>query len=119
MHASLYVDLEQLGLDELPLIADHRDGVRAGQQIARRELAELVDGQDQLLPRREHVDLDPALFRPFGEQHPPDDRTSLREREFAEVETPVARLIVAGKLPDGGSVRVDVVGDALRVEPVS
>ena len=36
-----------------------------------------------------------------------------------EVETPVARLIVAGKLPDGGTVRVDVVGDALRVEPVS
>ena len=35
-----------------------------------------------------------------------------------EVETPVARLIVAGKLHDGGTVRVDVVGDALRVEPV-
>jgi ATP-dependent Clp protease ATP-binding subunit ClpB len=34
-----------------------------------------------------------------------------------EVETPVARLIVAGKLRDGGTVRVDVVGDALRVEP--
>jgi ATP-dependent Clp protease ATP-binding subunit ClpB len=36
-----------------------------------------------------------------------------------EVETPVARLIVSGKLPDGGTVRVDVVGDALRVEPVA
>jgi ATP-dependent Clp protease ATP-binding subunit ClpB len=34
-----------------------------------------------------------------------------------EVETPVARLIVAGKLRDGGTVRVDVAGDALRVEP--
>ena len=33
-----------------------------------------------------------------------------------EVETPVARLIVAGKLRDGGTVRVDVAGDALRVE---
>ncbi|OLB93748.1 MAG: ATP-dependent chaperone ClpB [Candidatus Rokubacteria bacterium 13_1_40CM_68_15] len=33
-----------------------------------------------------------------------------------EVETPVARLIVAGKLTDGGKVRVDVVGDTLRVE---
>jgi ATP-dependent Clp protease ATP-binding subunit ClpB len=33
-----------------------------------------------------------------------------------EVETPVARLIVAGKLRDGGTVRVDAVGDALRVE---
>ena len=36
-----------------------------------------------------------------------------------EVETPVARLIVAGKLSEGGTVRVNVVGDALRVEPVS
>ena len=36
-----------------------------------------------------------------------------------EVETPVARLIVAGKLRDGGAVRVDAVGDALRVEPTS
>ncbi len=35
-----------------------------------------------------------------------------------DVETPIARLIVAGKLRDGGTVRVDVAGDALRVEPV-
>jgi hypothetical protein len=34
------------------------------------------------------------------------------------VETPVARLIVAGKLHDGGMVRVDVAGDGLRVEAV-
>jgi ATP-dependent Clp protease ATP-binding subunit ClpB len=33
-----------------------------------------------------------------------------------EVETPIARLIVAGKLRDGGTVRADVVGDELRVE---
>ena len=33
-----------------------------------------------------------------------------------EVETPVARLIVAGKVRDGDTVRVDVAGDALRVE---
>jgi ATP-dependent Clp protease ATP-binding subunit ClpB len=36
-----------------------------------------------------------------------------------EVETPVARLIVAGKLRDGSTVRVDAAGDALRVEPVA
>jgi ATP-dependent Clp protease ATP-binding subunit ClpB len=36
-----------------------------------------------------------------------------------DVETPVARLIVAGKLREGGTVRVDVAGDALRVEPVA
>jgi ATP-dependent Clp protease ATP-binding subunit ClpB len=34
-----------------------------------------------------------------------------------DVETPVARLIVAGKLKDGGTVRVEGQGDALRVEP--
>jgi ATP-dependent Clp protease ATP-binding subunit ClpB len=36
-----------------------------------------------------------------------------------EVETPVARLIVGGKLRDGGTVRVDAAGDALRVEPAA
>ena len=36
-----------------------------------------------------------------------------------EVETPVARLIVAGKVRDGATVRVDAAGDALRVEPVA
>jgi ATP-dependent Clp protease ATP-binding subunit ClpB len=36
-----------------------------------------------------------------------------------EVETAIARLIVAGKLRDGGAVRIDVADDALRVEPVS
>ena len=36
-----------------------------------------------------------------------------------EVETPVARLIVAGKLTDGGAARIDVVGGALRIEPVA
>jgi ATP-dependent Clp protease ATP-binding subunit ClpB len=36
-----------------------------------------------------------------------------------EVETPVARLIVAGRLADGGTARVDAAGDGLRVEPAS
>jgi ATP-dependent Clp protease ATP-binding subunit ClpB len=36
-----------------------------------------------------------------------------------EVETPVARLIVGGKLRDGGTVRVNAAGDALRVEPAA
>jgi len=36
-----------------------------------------------------------------------------------EVETPVARLIVAGKVRDGDTVRVDVSGNTLRVEPVA
>ncbi|HVQ77478.1 MAG TPA: ATP-dependent chaperone ClpB [Candidatus Binatia bacterium] len=43
----------------------------------------------------------------------------LRRAIQREVETPVARLIVAGKLPDGGTVRVDMAGEVLRVEPVA
>jgi ATP-dependent Clp protease ATP-binding subunit ClpB len=35
-----------------------------------------------------------------------------------EVETPVARLMVAGKLRDGGKGRVDVADDGLRVDAV-
>jgi ATP-dependent Clp protease ATP-binding subunit ClpB len=35
-----------------------------------------------------------------------------------EVETPIARLIVGGSVKDGGKVRVDAVGDTMRVEPV-
>ncbi|MBM4442068.1 MAG: ATP-dependent chaperone ClpB [Candidatus Rokubacteria bacterium] len=34
-----------------------------------------------------------------------------------EVETPIARLIVAGRLRDGGSIRVDVRDDTIVVEP--
>jgi RimJ/RimL family protein N-acetyltransferase len=36
-----------------------------------------------------------------------------------DVETPIARLIVAGKLVDGATVGGDAVGDRLQVEPVS
>jgi ATP-dependent Clp protease ATP-binding subunit ClpB len=34
-----------------------------------------------------------------------------------DVETPIARLIVAGKVKDGSTARVDAAGDALRIEP--
>jgi ATP-dependent Clp protease ATP-binding subunit ClpB len=36
-----------------------------------------------------------------------------------EVETPVARLIVAGQVRDGDTVRVDVAENALRVDTVA
>jgi ATP-dependent Clp protease ATP-binding subunit ClpC len=35
-----------------------------------------------------------------------------------EVETPIARLIVAGKVRDGATIRVDAAGEALRIEVV-
>jgi ATP-dependent Clp protease ATP-binding subunit ClpB len=33
-----------------------------------------------------------------------------------EVETPLARLIVAGTVKDGGAVRIDAAGEGLRLE---
>ena len=36
-----------------------------------------------------------------------------------EVETPIARLIVAGRLGDGATARVDILGEEFRVEPAS
>jgi ATP-dependent Clp protease ATP-binding subunit ClpB len=77
----------------------------------RRRLAERrisIDVTDGARAHLAHVGYDPV----FGAR--PLKRVIQRE-----VETPVARLIVAGKLRDGSAVRVDAAGDALRVEPVA
>jgi ATP-dependent Clp protease ATP-binding subunit ClpB len=74
----------------------------------RRRLAERRITLDVTEPARAHlahVGYDPV----FGAR-------PLKRAIQREVETPVARLIVAGKLLDGGTVRVDVAGGALRVE---
>jgi ATP-dependent Clp protease ATP-binding subunit ClpB len=79
------------------------DGLR--RRLAERRIAlEVTDGTQAQLAR---IGYDPV----FGAR--PLKRVIQRE-----VETPVARLIVAGKLRDGGKVRVGVAGDALRVEAV-
>ena len=36
-----------------------------------------------------------------------------------EIETPMARLMIGGGLPDGGHVRIALVDDALAIQPVS
>jgi ATP-dependent Clp protease ATP-binding subunit ClpB len=77
----------------------------------RRRLAERrisIEVTDAARAHLAHVGYDPV----FGAR--PLKRVIQRE-----VETPVARLIVAGKLRDGSAVRVDAAGDALRVEPVA
>ena len=74
----------------------------------RRRLAERRITLDVTEPARAHlahVGYDPV----FGAR-------PLKRAIQRDVETPVARLIVAGKLRDGGTVRVDVAGGALRVE---
>ena len=80
------------------------EGLR--RRLAERRISiEVTDGARAHLA---HVGYDPV----FGAR--PLKRVIQRE-----VETPVARLIVAGKVRDGATVRVDAAGDALRVEPVA
>jgi ATP-dependent Clp protease ATP-binding subunit ClpB len=74
----------------------------------RRRLAERRIALDITEPAKGHlarVGYDPV----FGAR-------PLKRAIQREVETPVARLIVAGKLRDGGAVRVDAVDGELRVE---
>jgi len=85
------------------IVAIQLEGLR--RRLAERRIAlEVTEGAQAHLAR---VGYDPV----FGAR--PLKRVIQRE-----VETPVARLIVAGKLRDGGTVRVDMAGDALRLEPV-
>jgi ATP-dependent Clp protease ATP-binding subunit ClpB len=74
----------------------------------RRRLAERRITLDVTEPARAHlarVGYDPV----FGAR-------PLKRAIQREVETPVARLIVSGKLGDGGTARVDMAGGALRAE---
>ena len=71
----------------------------------RRITLEATDGARQYLAR---VGYDPV----FGAR-------PLKRLIQREVETPVARLIVAGKLGDGSSARVSVVRDGLYIEPLT
>jgi ATP-dependent Clp protease ATP-binding subunit ClpB len=68
----------------------------------RRIQLELTDGAKTFLTK---VGYDPV----FGAR-------PLKRAIQREVETPVARLIVAGKLMDSGTVRIDAAGDGLRID---
>jgi ATP-dependent Clp protease ATP-binding subunit ClpB len=88
---------------ELARIVDIQlEGLR--RRLAERRITiEVTEGAKQHLAR---VGYDPV----FGAR-------PLKRAIQREVETPLARLIVAGKLIDGGAVRVDVADGLLRVEP--
>jgi ATP-dependent Clp protease ATP-binding subunit ClpB len=90
---------------ELARIVDIQlEGLR--RRLAERRITiEVTDGAKQHLAR---VGYDPV----FGAR-------PLKRAIQREVETPLARLIVAGKLTDGGAVRVDVADGLLRVEPMT
>jgi ATP-dependent Clp protease ATP-binding subunit ClpB len=77
------------------------DGLR--RRLAERRITvEVTEGAKQHLAR---VGYDPV----FGAR-------PLKRAIQREVETPIARLIVAGKITDGGTVRVDAADGAVRVE---
>jgi ATP-dependent Clp protease ATP-binding subunit ClpB len=118
--------LEALRRQFRPEFLNRVDEVVVFRALTEAELARIVDIQLEGLRKRlaerritvEATDAAKAYLARTG-YDPVFGARPLKRVIQREVETPVARLIVAGKLPDSGSVRVDVVGDALRVEPVS
>jgi ATP-dependent Clp protease ATP-binding subunit ClpB len=98
--------LEALRRQFRPEFLNRVDEVVVFRALSEGELAKIVDIQLEGLRRHlARVGYDPV----FGAR--PLKRVIQRE-----VETPIARLIVAGKLKDGGTVGVDVAGDSVRVE---
>jgi ATP-dependent Clp protease ATP-binding subunit ClpB len=116
--------LEALRRQFRPEFLNRVDEVVVFRALTEAELAKIVDIQLDSLRRRlaerritlEVTDAARAHLARIG-YDPVYGARPLKRVIQREVETPIARLIVAGKLGDGGSVRVDAAGDALRVEP--
>jgi ATP-dependent Clp protease ATP-binding subunit ClpB len=106
-----------------PEFLNRVDEVVVFRALTEAELAKIVDIQLEGLRRRlaerritlEVTEAARAYLARVG-YDPVFGARPLKRAIQREVETPVARLIVAGKLRDGGTVRIDVVGDGLRVE---
>jgi len=115
--------LEALRRQFRPEFLNRVDEVVVFRALTEAELAKIVDIQLEGLRRRlserritlEVSEAARAHLARVG-YDPVFGARPLKRAIQREVETPVARLIVAGKLADGGTVRVDAVGDGLRVE---
>jgi ATP-dependent Clp protease ATP-binding subunit ClpB len=118
--------LEALRRHFRPEFLNRVDEVVVFRALTEAELARIVDIQLENLRRRlseRRITLDVtdearAYLARVG-YDPVFGARPLKRVIQREVETPVARLLVSGKLQDGGTVRVDRVGDALRVEPAA
>ena len=116
--------LEALRRHFRPKFLNRVDEVVVFRALTEAELAKIVDIQLEGLRRRladrritiEVTDAAKSYLAKVG-YDPVFGARPLKRAIQREVETPVARLIVAGKLRDGGTVRVDAGGDGLRVEP--
>jgi ATP-dependent Clp protease ATP-binding subunit ClpB len=117
--------LEALQRQFRPEFLNRVDEVVVFRALTEAELARIVDIQLEGLKHRladrritlEIADAAKAYLARVG-YDPVFGARPLKRAIQREVETPVARLIVAGKLRDGGTVRIDVTGDTLRVEAV-
>jgi ATP-dependent Clp protease ATP-binding subunit ClpB len=116
--------LEALRRHFRPEFLNRVDEVVVFRALTEAELAKIVGIQLEQLQRRlgerrMSLEVTPAARSYLARvgYDPVFGARPLKRAIAREVETPVARLIVAGKVRDGGTVRVDVAGDALRVEP--
>jgi ATP-dependent Clp protease ATP-binding subunit ClpB len=109
-----------------PEFLNRVDEVVVFRALTEAELAKIVDIQLEGLRRRlaerritlEVSEAAKAYLARVG-YDPVFGARPLKRAIQRDVETPVARLIVAGKLTDGGAARVDVVGGELRIEAVA
>jgi ATP-dependent Clp protease ATP-binding subunit ClpB len=99
------------------------DDIVVFRALTEAELAKIVDIQLEDLRRRlgeRRIALDvTAAARAYLAREGYDPVFGARPLKRViqrEVETPVARLIVAGTLRDNAAVRVDVAGQALRID---
>jgi len=117
--------LEALRRQFRPEFLNRVDEVVVFRALTQAELARIVDIQleglrRRLGERRITVDITEAAKQHLARvgYDPVFGARPLKRAIQREVETSIARLIVAGKVTDGGTVRVDTAaGDALRVEP--
>ena len=115
--------LEALRRQFRPEFLNRVDEVVVFRALTEAELAKIVDIQLEGLRRRlaerritlEVAEAAAAYLAKVG-YDPVFGARPLKRAIQREVETPVARLIVAGKVMDGGTVRVDAAGEGLRIE---
>jgi ATP-dependent Clp protease ATP-binding subunit ClpB len=109
-----------------PEFLNRVDEVVVFRALTEAELAKIVDIQLEGLRRRlaerritlEITEAAKAYLARVG-YDPVFGARPLKRAIQRDVETPAARLIVAGKLTDGGAARIDVVGNELRIESVT
>jgi ATP-dependent Clp protease ATP-binding subunit ClpB len=115
--------LEALRRQFRPEFLNRVDEIVVFRALTEAELAQIVDIQledlrRRLADRRMALEVAPEARRQLARigYDPVFGARPLKRVIQREVETPVARLIVAGTLRDGGTVRIEAAGDRLRVK---